>query len=100
MSDTFTENLLACPNVKRYEKSLMQTIEGDASGVTGITAKLKGESVHLPLTGVFIYAAGSKPITDFLGSSSAVKLNEAGGVEVDDEMMTSEEGVWAIGDIR
>merc|ERR1712046_209454 len=56
------------------------------------------ESEHLPAEGVFIYVAGSKPITDFL--EEQVELNEGGGVRVNEEMMTSVDGVYAIGDIR
>ena len=59
----------------------------------------KGSPFPLAVEGVFIYVAGSKPITDFL-SSDAVAFNSDGGVKVDDEMCTSADGVWAIGDIR
>jgi len=47
---------------------------------------------------VFIYVAGSKPITDYL--ENKLELQEDGGVKVDDEMSTSVPGVFAIGDIR
>ena len=79
----------------------MECIEGDASGVTGIRLKSRAteESHELPVEGVFIYVAGSKPITDFLDGSN-VSLNADGGVAVDDEMATNVPGVFAIGDIR
>ena len=40
---------------------------GDDSGVTGITVQEKGASSEeqIDAEGVFIYVAGSKPITDF-----------------------------------
>lgn len=98
--DEDVQDLLAQPNVKHWSKTKLQCIEGDVSGVTGITLSVSGnpERVRLPLTGVFIYVAGSKPITDFLEGS--MELSEDGGVRVDQEMATSVEGVYAIGDIR
>ena len=78
----------------------MELIEGDASGVTGVRVcpRSTGESEHLAVEGVFIYMAGSKPITDFL--EGKVELQQDGGVKVDDEMATSVPGIFAIGDIR
>lgn len=95
------KDLLACPNVKHWDQTRLLEIEGDVSGVTGIQLKKKGEEeepIQLPLEGVFIYVAGSKPITDFIGGK--LELNKDGGVPVDDEMSTSIPGVYAIGDIR
>jgi len=101
MENEFTKNLLECGNVKRWEKHQIVEIEGEGGGVTGVQLREgpKGSPFPLPVEGVFIYVAGSKPITDFL-SSDAVAFNEDGGVSVDDEMRTSVDGVWAIGDIR
>ena len=101
MENQFTQNLLACPNVKRWPRHKMCEINGEMGGVTGVTvaALPGGDPQPLSVEGVFIYVAGSKPITDFL-NSDAVKFNKDGGVWVDDEMQTSTEGVWAIGDIR
>lgn len=53
----------------------------------------------MQVEGVFIYVAGSKPITDFL-DGQGVAFNEDGGVQVNDEMATNVPGVFAIGDIR
>ncbi|EOD18449.1 hypothetical protein EMIHUDRAFT_61543 [Emiliania huxleyi CCMP1516] len=90
------------PNVKHWSQTRMTTIEGDDSGVTGALLHPKkgdGEPISLPVEGVFIYVAGSKPITDFL-DGQAVELNPDGGVKVDEEMATNVPGVYAIGDIR
>ena len=75
-------------------------IEGGVSGVTGVQLKPRTEEEpqHLPVEGVFIYVAGSKPITDFL--ENKVQFNDDGGVWVDEEMATTADGVYAIGDIR
>ena len=85
----------------------MLEIEGDNSGVTQIQLKQKSEEADelLKLEGVFIYVAGSKPMTEFLEGQD-VALKEDGGVVVDDEMQCENvagehvEGVYAIGDIR
>lgn len=87
-------------NVQQWENTRMTSIEGDVSGVTGITLKRKGkeELETLDVEGVFIYGPGAKPITDYIGSR--VTYRDDGGVQVDDEMSTNVPGVYAIGDIR
>ena len=50
------------------------------------------------VNGVFVYSAGSLPITDYLNGQ--LPLNDEGGVIVNSDMMTELNGVWAIGDIR
>merc|ERR1719203_489216 len=96
------EQLLAHDNVQHWPDTRLMEVEGDASGVTGISLKDKHktekEQDHLDLEGVFIYAAGSKPITDYINSN--IDFKDDGGVEVDDQMATNVPGVYAIGDIR
>ena len=77
------------------------SVDGDDSGVTGVTLKQKtGDAEEtIPLEGVFIYVAGSKPITDFL-TENQVEFLDDGGVAVSDEMETNVPGLFAIGDIR
>lgn len=99
--DVHAQDLLASPNVKHWSKTRLLHIDGDpATGVTGIAVQPRGEEepVQLPVEGVFIYVAGAQPVTDFL--EGAVEVNDDGGVRVDDEMKTSVDGVYAIGDIR
>ncbi|MEM1278961.1 MAG: FAD-dependent oxidoreductase [Cyanobacteria bacterium P01_H01_bin.152] len=98
--DPHVQDLLAMSNVKHWSRSRLLAIEGDEMGVTGIQVKPKQakEPISLPALGVFVYQNGSKPITDFL--SDQVAFNPDGGVQVNDLMATSTEGVWAIGDIR
>jgi thioredoxin reductase (NADPH) len=99
-ADPHVQDLLALSNVKHWNRSRLLKINGDDMGVKGVQVKSKQakEPVQLAVEGVFVYQNGSKPITDFLGDQIA--LNPDGGVQVNELMATSVEGVWAIGDIR
>lgn len=91
--------LLEKENVKLWDKTRLVSIDGDNSGVSGLTIKPRGQEPQvLPATGVFIYQVGSKPITDFIAGQIEFKAD--GGAVVDETMATSVEGVWAVGDIR
>jgi len=92
--------LLAQPNVKHWNRTRLMEIDGGEAGVSGIQIKEKGTTdiQTLPVEGVFVYKSGSKPITDFVGDQ--VAFNPDGGVQVNELMETSVEGVWAVGDIR
>lgn len=95
------QELLAHENVTPYPNTRLQSIDGDASGVTGIQMKKVGQDnpiENIETEGVFIYSAGSKPITDYINSK--IEFKEDGGVAVNDEMATNVPGVYAIGDIR
>ena len=75
-------------------------IEGDESGVNQIKILEGGkqEPQILKTNGVFVYSTGSMPITEYL--QGQIPLNNEGGVQVDENMKTNIDGVWAIGDIR
>ena len=94
------QQLLAHENVKQWKQTGLLKINGDVSGVTGVKLKdrKKGTQQDLEVEGVFIYDAGSKPITDYI--TSKVTMKGDGGVDVDNKMSTNVPGVYAIGDIR
>jgi len=101
--DTHAQDLLACQNVRHWKRTKMLTIEGDVKGGGVTSIKVQPPDSDTPqdlhVEGVFIYVAGSRPITDFL-TDGKIELKEDGGVVVNDEMATSMPGVFAIGDIR
>ncbi|MEM9009337.1 MAG: FAD-dependent oxidoreductase [Cyanobacteria bacterium P01_F01_bin.86] len=98
--DYHAHALLDTVNVKHWNRSRLLSIQGNETGVTGIEIRTKTQKEALPLAvdGVFVYQNGSKPITDFI--SEQVQFRPDGGVDVNEMMATSVEGVWAVGDIR
>lgn len=64
----------------------------------GILVGPSGKEQRVDVDGVFVYLAGNRPGTDFLGD--AVKRDEEGYVVVDEFLRTSVEGVFAGGDAR
>ena len=94
------EKLLASPSVRYWERTRLLSIHGNAEGVEEIELKPSSEtsSVNLKVSGVFVYATGTLPITDFLHGQ--VPVNSEGGIKVGENMETESPGVWAIGDIR
>jgi thioredoxin reductase (NADPH) len=98
--NALAQRLLSNENVKLWEHTKLNVIEGDDMGVTGIEIKQKGNDdiEKIEVEGAFIYSTGCKPITDYIGSK--INFKDDGGVEVNEEMATNVPGVYAIGDIR
>jgi thioredoxin reductase (NADPH) len=94
------EMLLNSPNIQWWKRTQLMEIEGDESGVNQIKILEGGkqEPQILKTNGVFVYSTGSMPITEYL--QGQIPLNNEGGVQVDENMKTNIDGVWAIGDIR
>lgn len=66
----------------------------------GIIVNCKSSAGNSLVSGTHVlFAIGRKPNTDNLGLDVAgVKLDERGYIEVDDELKTSADGIWALGD--
>jgi len=94
--------------VQHWDQTRLISINGESDGdsnshggVGSVSLQEQtGEEKVIPVEGVFIYEAGSKPITDFIGESNNIEFDKEGGVIVNDEMATSVGGVYGIGDIR
>ena len=94
------ELLTNLPNVKQWERTKLLSIEGNEAGInsTKLQSTKNNETFLLNVSGVFLYSTGTLPITDYL--HGLIPLRTDGGVDVDENMMTTISGVWAIGDIR
>jgi thioredoxin reductase (NADPH) len=77
-------------------KEILGEENGTMQGV--LVEKEGGETQTFDVDGVFLYVAGNKPATDFLGD--VVKRDEEGYILVDQNLQTSVEGVFAGGDAR
>jgi len=62
-----------------------------------IQNKKTGEEKEIPCQGVFVFV-GNVPNSKFL--NKIVKLDQKGYIFTDDNMMTSQEGIYACGDVR
>lgn len=84
-------------NVRLMESARPVRIVGERT-VTGVELDVGGETESLPVSGVFVYLKGNRPMTSFVDAS--VKLNEDGCIEVDPrDHSTSQPGVYAVGDV-
>ncbi|WP_246943802.1 FAD-dependent oxidoreductase [Bacillus pinisoli] len=92
------DELKAKDNVTIYFNHRLKEINGDKKVQTLLIRDAEKNEVTWEIDGVFLYLAGLKPGTDFLGD--AVKRDTEGYVEVDETLKTSVDGVYAGGDAR
>ncbi|WP_017754767.1 FAD-dependent oxidoreductase [Calidifontibacillus oryziterrae] len=85
-------------NVKIYKKYRLKEITGTDAVENIIVLDDQKKEQTWAVDGVFIYLGGIKPGTDFLGT--AVDRDEDGYINVDENMRTNVEGVFAGGDAR
>ncbi|MDD5503883.1 MAG: FAD-dependent oxidoreductase [Candidatus Omnitrophica bacterium] len=81
-------------NVKVYNRAVVRAITGNKF-VTGLDITLPHGAEHLPLEGVFI-EIGLTPNSGFMEN---IKKNSEGEIEIDCLCRTSEEGLFAAGDV-
>lgn len=90
--------LLSPDKVRVHTQSRVVAISGN-NVVTQIRVKdmEKGKESEMPMDGVFIYLAGSRPVVDFLNTS--ISLSDTACVLTHRTMETSIPGVFAAGDV-
>lgn len=93
------ELLRATQNVTLHLGSVVKEIYGDdkVEGLKFLDREAGGGEQSLPVSGVFVYLQGGKPITNFL--QGQLEISEEGCVRVDRENQTNIPGVYAIGDV-
>ncbi|YCA13541.1 FAD-dependent oxidoreductase [Bacillus sp. AK128] len=96
--DANIDELKAAGNVTIYYNHRLKEINGDKKVKTLLIRDAEKNEVTWEVDGVFLYLAGLKPGTDFLGN--AVKRDAEGYVDVDATLKTSVDGVYAGGDAR
>lgn len=79
-------NLRLGDGVKAFEKQADGSLEVQTASGTAITADLA------------ILAIGVRPDTA-LAKDAGLQLGDLGGIRVDDQMRTSDGGIWAVGDV-
>ncbi len=92
------ETIGAQPSLVVHLRTRVLRVLGDTT-VNGVECQHPDGSVEtLPVTGAFLYLLGGQPATSIL--HGAVELDENGYIKVDETMMTSLPGVFAVGDVR
>ncbi|GAB7388709.1 hypothetical protein BSNK01_25470 [Bacillaceae bacterium] len=84
-------------NIEIYWQHRVKEIVGDKK-LEGIVVQADGQEETWKVDGVFLYLAGTKPGTEFIGD--AVARDEEGYIIVDEYLRTNVEGVFAGGDAR
>jgi thioredoxin reductase (NADPH) len=85
------------PKVTLHLASRVREVVGE-NQVEGIKTGSEGEEQTTPVSGVFIYLAGNRPVTDFLAGQ--LEKGEAGCLLVDENNQTSVPGIFAAGDVQ
>jgi dihydrolipoamide dehydrogenase len=78
--------------------SRVQGVEPTGSGVRVAVQKEDGETEQLEADKVLV-AIGVQPNSEGLGLEAAGVRTERGWIEVDEQMRTTADGIWAIGDV-
>ncbi|MGB8956674.1 MAG: FAD-dependent oxidoreductase [Tumebacillaceae bacterium] len=93
------EDLDGQNNIEVLYNHKIKEILGQENGkLEGVLVQTDEGEKTINVAGVFLYVAGNKPATDFLGD--VIKCDEDGYVEVDALLQTNVEGIFAGGDAR
>jgi thioredoxin reductase (NADPH) len=97
VSSELAELVSQHPKVEIHPGTRLRAVLGQQR-VEGVRVLSRdGEEQVIPVSGVFIFLQGGKPITDFLADQ--IPGVEDGCLEVDEVMQTGIPGVFAIGDL-
>ncbi|WP_096199149.1 FAD-dependent oxidoreductase [Bacillus sp. FJAT-45350] len=96
--DADLSTLESLDNVQIFKKHRVKEILGENGVEKLVIQDDKREQQTWEVDGIFLYLAGMKPGTDFLGN--AVERDEEGYVVVDENLRTNVDGVFAGGDAR
>lgn len=92
------EKAMGNPKISWIVDSSVESIEGDGMVESVTVRNLKsGDVSRIDANGVFVFI-GTEPNTAFL--SGTIKLDDHGWILTDEKMVTSMEGVYAVGDVR
>lgn len=84
-------------NLKVIMETSVVSIEGTETVEKIRIVDIDKKETQLPLSGVFVYIHGTKPIVDFLYGS--IELTEAGCIQANRMMETATPGVFSAGDV-
>jgi len=97
------ERVRNCEKIELVLNAVPEEVYGDAMGVTGLRVKgNEGTIRDIEVPGVFVFVGNNvnNGILKQEDGSYLCEMNEAGEVMVDIRMHTSQEGLFAAGDIR
>ncbi|MCX7661482.1 MAG: thioredoxin-disulfide reductase [Candidatus Omnitrophica bacterium] len=97
-SNILVEKAISDPKIKFILNTVVEEIKGEKT-VEGVKLKnlITSDIRELKCQGVFIFV-GIRPNTEFLGD--LIKKDDAGFIITDENMQTSQEGIFACGDCR
>ncbi len=103
-SPSTVDRIKRTKNINIITDTIIEEIEGDMMGVTGLKLKNKktGESSDLEVPGIFIFAGHdvNNAVLKDENDAFICEMNEWGQVIVDLSMKTSVSGLFAAGDMR
>jgi len=103
-SPSTVDRVMRTENINMITDTIIEEIEGDMMGVSGLKLKNKktGETSNLEVPGIFIFAGHdvNNAVLKDENGAFICEMNEWGQVIVDLSMKTSVEGLFAAGDMR
>jgi thioredoxin reductase (NADPH) len=94
--ESLVQEVMGQERITLFQATRLLEVLGD-KGVEGLRIRRQGQEETIDVTGVFLYLQGRQPITDFLGDR--VSLSSDGCIEVDENLETNVDGVFAAGDV-